>query len=257
MSCFLVREAQNLIAEAKELARLATTWFKVEVVHEQVCLFLAQGQVDAASELLQQIQTSSKSWSLIACLREKIIRARVRIVRNETQGILKELDALYEKAEDMGLRRWSIQILCLQALALDSLGRKKESQDKIISTLKAAEKECSIQIFLDEGQGIMDLLRKSQKPSLTPKFTARLLTAFDRQFHTKVVSLPKLIPEALSQRELEVLRLVAEGMSNRQIADTLILAMGTVKKHINNIFGKLEAQSRTQCVARARQLNLL
>ncbi|OGN95878.1 MAG: hypothetical protein A2Z71_01465 [Chloroflexi bacterium RBG_13_50_21] len=256
-ACGNWEKAQNLIAEAQELARLATTWFNVEVVHEQVCLFLAQGQVNAASELLQQIQTSSQSWSLIACLREKIIRARVRIVRNETQEILKELDVLHEQAEDLGLRRWSIQILCLQALALNSLGRKNESLEKMNSALKAAEKEGSIQVFLDEGHGILDLLRMSQKLGLASKFISRLLTAFDRQFHTKVVSLPELNPEVLSERELEVLRLVADGMSNGQIADALVIARGTVKKHINNIFSKLGVQRRTECVARARELKLL
>ncbi len=63
--------------------------------------------------------------------------------------------------------------------------------------------------------------------------------------------------EALSERELEILRLVAAGKSNQQVADALILATGTVKKHLNNIFGKLGVQSRTQCVAKARELNLL
>ena len=63
--------------------------------------------------------------------------------------------------------------------------------------------------------------------------------------------------EVLSERELEVLRLVALGKSNQQIADELALATGTVKKHLNNIFGKLNAQNRTECVARARELNLL
>ncbi|NTU86355.1 MAG: response regulator transcription factor, partial [Chloroflexales bacterium] len=63
--------------------------------------------------------------------------------------------------------------------------------------------------------------------------------------------------EPLSERELEVLRLVAAGHSNQAIADTLIVAIGTVKKHINNIFGKLQVGSRTQALARARELDLL
>jgi len=65
------------------------------------------------------------------------------------------------------------------------------------------------------------------------------------------------LPDPLSERELEVLQFVADGWSNREIAEELVVTVGTVKKHINNIFGKLQARSRTQAVARARQLNLL
>jgi ATP/maltotriose-dependent transcriptional regulator MalT len=66
-----------------------------------------------------------------------------------------------------------------------------------------------------------------------------------------------LLIEPLSDRELEVLQLIADGASNREIAQELVLAIGTVKKHISNIFGKLGVSSRTQAVARARQLNLI
>ena len=63
--------------------------------------------------------------------------------------------------------------------------------------------------------------------------------------------------EPLSQREMELLRLVAAGLTNQEIAQELILAVGTVKKHLNNIFGKLGASNRTQAIARARELRLL
>jgi len=66
-----------------------------------------------------------------------------------------------------------------------------------------------------------------------------------------------LLIEPLSERELEVLRLIAQGHSNQQIAEALIVSVGTIKKHLNNIFGKLGVQSRTQAVARARALSLL
>ncbi len=63
--------------------------------------------------------------------------------------------------------------------------------------------------------------------------------------------------EPLSERELEILQLIAAGRSNEEIAQTLVIAIGTVKKHINNIYGKLGVQSRTQALARARELKLL
>ncbi|MEZ4725611.1 MAG: response regulator transcription factor [Caldilineaceae bacterium] len=93
----------------------------------------------------------------------------------------------------------------------------------------------------------------------------RLLAAFPdtahatpptTEIHTRLSDNRTLV-EPLSEREQEVLRLVAEGRSNSQIADQLIITVGTVKRHLNNIFGKLQVTSRTQALARARELNLL
>ena len=89
-----------------------------------------------------------------------------------------------------------------------------------------------------------------------PACVARLLASLSKPIAASEHSSSFLI-EPLSARELEVLRLAADGCSNQQIADTLVLAVGTVKRHLNNIFGKLNVQNRTQCVARARELNLL
>jgi len=92
-------------------------------------------------------------------------------------------------------------------------------------------------------------------------YATKLLLAFSQAdvatFKPAIRTQQSTTIESLSERELEVLRFVAEGKSNQQIANALIIATGTVKKHLNNIFGKLGVQSRTQCVARARELNLL
>ena len=111
--------------------------------------------------------------------------------------------------------------------------------------------------------GIEKQLRTSQSEDLESlmHYTTKLLMAFPKPDLTTTIATIKNIQsellEPLSQRELEVLRLVAEGKSNQQIAGILFISTGTVKKHLNNIFGKLGVQSRTQCVARGRELNLL
>jgi LuxR family maltose regulon positive regulatory protein len=88
-------------------------------------------------------------------------------------------------------------------------------------------------------------------------YVDKLLSAFgERVFHPSSPG-PQLLVEPLSERELEVLSLIAEGLSNAEIADKLVIAQGTVKRHINNIYGKLGVQSRTQAVARGRELSLL
>ncbi len=99
----------------------------------------------------------------------------------------------------------------------------------------------------------------------SPDYLHRLLQAFDQRIqpgNTRVAPSPATgttqpLFEPLSRRELEVLTLIAAGKSNSDIARALIVSLGTVKKHLNNIFGKLDAHSRTQAVARARQLGVL
>ncbi len=93
-------------------------------------------------------------------------------------------------------------------------------------------------------------------PNCWRLFPAYPLTSHDSSIGNQQSKIQNLI-EPLSDRELEVLRLIADGLSNHEIADKLIIGLGTVKTHINNIFGKLDVKNRTQAVARARELNLL
>jgi LuxR family maltose regulon positive regulatory protein len=119
---------------------------------------------------------------------------------------------------------------------------------------------------VDEGEPMAELLgrmkaRQAGKTRRMKEYILKLLAAFGKDearstFHPSSFS-PQPLVEPLTERELELLRLVAAGRSNKEIAQELFLAIGTVKKHLNNIFGKLIVSSRTQAVARARELDLL
>jgi LuxR family maltose regulon positive regulatory protein len=93
-------------------------------------------------------------------------------------------------------------------------------------------------------------------PPVPPYYLRKLLAATER-VATGAASSVAQFPEPLSERELEVLTLIAVGKSNRQIASELFVSVGTVKTHLNNLYRKLGSHSRTQAVARARELNLL
>jgi len=124
-----------------------------------------------------------------------------------------------------------------------------------------AEPEGYVRLFVDEGQPMADLLAKTttgHRPQIAA-YTLRLIAAFSqvKSAGKSEIRHPKsAIPEPLSARELEVLRLVADGLSNREIADKLVVTVTTVKKHVSNIFGKLDVTSRTQAIARASDLKL-
>ena len=100
------------------------------------------------------------------------------------------------------------------------------------------------------------LLRRALAEGIAPSYISKLLAAFGESIPERSPAAQALV-EPLTERELEVLRLIASGLSNREIAEDLVVAVSTVKSHINHIYGKLDAKSRIQAVAKARKLGLL
>jgi LuxR family maltose regulon positive regulatory protein len=135
--------------------------------------------------------------------------------------------------------------------------------------LTLAEPEGLMRIFLDEGPPMARLLHQAAARGVVPEYVARLLAAFemaDDRRPTTDRELPasslahrpsSALVEPLSERELEVLQLVAEGLTNQEIASRLYLSLNTVKVHTRNIYGKLDVHSRTQAIARSQELGLL
>ena len=155
----------------------------------------------------------------------------------------------------------------LQALALQARGDTSLAIDALERALSLAEPGGFVRVFVDEGEPMAALLRQAATRGIAPSYVGELLRAFGAEVQEgreaegrspqhPSTSAPLLI-EPLSERELEVLRLIAAGLSNREIADRLIIAISTVKTHVNNIYRKLDVSKRTQAVARARELNML
>lgn len=117
-----------------------------------------------------------------------------------------------------------------------------------------------LRLFVDEGPPMRALLRHAQARGIVPGYVATLLRAFG-EHHVSDLPLasprPDPLAEPLTERERDVLRLLLEGASNREIAHHLVLSVNTVKRHVYNLCGKLGVQSRSQAIIRARDLNLL
>jgi LuxR family maltose regulon positive regulatory protein len=144
--------------------------------------------------------------------------------------------------------------------------------DRALSTLERAlslaEPRGYVRVFADEGGPLRQLLSvfRHQRPTASPDYTARLLAAFgvtaqDRGWKLEEAGSPPVVQpvalvETLSDREREVLRLVAAGLTNQELADRLIIALSTVKSHTNHIYGKLGVKNRTQAIAQVRALAL-
>jgi len=128
--------------------------------------------------------------------------------------------------------------------------------------LTLAQPEGYLRLFVDEGPPMARLLYEALSRGIAPDYVRRLLAAFPIDKPEQVDPSKSQAPESelvepLSERELEVLQLIAEGLMNREIADRLYLSLNTVKVHTRTIYGKLGVHNRTQAVAKARALGAL
>src|SRR5262245_13488584 len=165
--------------------------------------------------------------------------------------------------------RYMIEALVLQALVCQKHEDRTGVQAALEHALTLAEPDGYVRVFVDEGEPMAALLREAHARGIVRDYVAQLLVAFPNAealglrtesqvtLHAVLSPPSSALVEPLSAREIEILRLIAEGYSNQAIADMLIIAVSTVKRHINNIYGKLAVQSRTQALRRARELKLL
>ena len=176
-------------------------------------------------------------------------------------GVLGLLDRLLKAAEAGGRTGSVIEILVLQAIAYHAHGDLPVALKPLQKALTLGEPEGYVRMFLDEGSSMMDMLCEASARKIMPDYTDKLLAAFEaeRQNSEDKPDVPpaQSLIEPLSQRELKILQLIAQGLSNREIGERLFLALDTIKGHNRKIFDKLQVQSRTEAIARARESGLL
>jgi LuxR family maltose regulon positive regulatory protein len=231
-------------------------------------LELAQGNLVAAIRWADASGLSTEDENLSYTREgEYLALARVRITqgRNDPAGpylkdVLHLLERLLRDAESKERRGSVLEILVLRALALDTQGNRASALSTLEQALLQAEPEGYIRLFVDEGSPMLVLLRQAHARSRVPGYVATLLSVFGEQFISELPS-PSVrhgpLAEPLTEREREVLGLLLEGATNREIARRLVVSVNTVKRHVYNLCGKLGVQSRARAIARARDLNLV
>jgi LuxR family maltose regulon positive regulatory protein len=207
---------------------------------------------------------------------------RVFLTERRYQQASQLLAALLGAAEQVMRMGSTIAILALHVAALQASGATHEALGVLDRLLTEAEPEGYLRVFLDAGELMHQALKAwlviahRQQHRVSPalvSYTQTLLDGFANEQHqhvgeeTMVFGAPLLshppfqavppLPDPLTPREQEVLYLLAQGASNQEIANRLVVSLRTVKKHVGNLLLKLEAQNRTHAVARARELSLL
>jgi LuxR family maltose regulon positive regulatory protein len=257
-------QTRGVFPEARHAAEIA-----------QVKLWLAQGDLQAASRWLASHEERLSSDDRFRFENElaRITLARVYMAQKRLDEAIGLLSHLEETARSAGRMGRVIEILLLQALAMREMGDSEHALLALTKCLTLAEPEGYVRVFLDEGQPVQMLLAQwlaHAGASPLQDYAVRLFSQFDAESHMVTAAQGRASPtgdpsassgqaliEPLSQRELEVLHLMALGRTNKEIARQLIVAPGTVKAHTASIYRKLDVANRTEATARARQLGIL
>jgi LuxR family maltose regulon positive regulatory protein len=165
---------------------------------------------------------------------------------------------------EKGWQDEQLRVLVLEAVALDAGGKQEQAVDRLTDALALAEPGGIIRTFVDEGPPMARLLYVAATRGRMPDYIGKLLAAFpaaDSDITKSDIAVRPAVGtdiiEPLSERELEVLHLIAEGLTNPEIAARLYLSLNTIKAHTRNIYGKLGVHTRTQAVVRARAFGVL
>jgi LuxR family transcriptional regulator, maltose regulon positive regulatory protein len=246
-----------------------STWYHPAAA-ERARLLLAQGQVDQAARWAEAQGLTAEDEPSYLGEREHLVLVRVLLAQQAPERALGLLERLHTPAVDQGRTGSVIEVRALQALALDASGDQAGALAALAEALALGAPEGYLRVFLDEGSPMAALLRqllvgrRQQQPAAAAprEYLALLVEAFEqaglpiRPPVGRGVVVAGLV-EPLTERELEVLELLAAGAPNRAIAEQLVVTQETVKKHLSHLFDKLQVANRTQAVARARQLGLL
>jgi LuxR family maltose regulon positive regulatory protein len=189
--------------------------------------------------------------------------AYLLIAKDQATEALPLLARLLHAAVKMGRHGDEIRYLLMAAMAHHALGNDQAALDFLHQALKLAEPQAYVRLFVDEGQPMMELLQIAVSYNVSPDYANKLLALFPKYVlkpipieQTRKISI-EILTEPLSERELEVMRLMADGYKYREIAERLVVSINTVRYHTRNVYGKLSANNRTQAISRAKELSLL
>jgi LuxR family maltose regulon positive regulatory protein len=271
--CWAYQQLARLHQVRGDLGGAARAWEQADAVAREVdSTFYLR-----ASAARQEHQRAIQSQNQAMALRERaymprsfyalsefeaLAQAWRSIAQRRAQDALPILERLLKDTQRDGRGLDVIGLWVWRALALQSLGRNEAAIDVLAQAVVQAAPEHCVRPFLDVGPAVGRLLQELVPRDGGGGFAHALYDAFTAEVSGQAkgrssTARTSALIEPLSDRELEVLRLIAEGLSNKEIAERLLIGVGTVKWYAVAIYGKLGVGSRTRAVARARELDLL
>jgi ATP/maltotriose-dependent transcriptional regulator MalT len=254
-----VEEAFGILQQAWLVAHRTSRWFEEINISQEVEWYLAQKKLDAALQRLHaaQINLEDDTQIQITFLLNLSI-ARIFLAQEKYDKALALLSFILKRLEDRKNTYHAVYVLAWQALAYYKAGKKTQAFASLKRAFTLAGSEIYIRHFALPDERLIPLLREARKAGIHLQPIDRLLTAFDREdkVQAREAGTGSGLIEPLSRREIDVMKLLGQGCTDKQIAETLIIARETVHKHLKNIYGKLGVHNRTEAVLRAQELSL-
>ena len=213
-----------------------------EVVAVQVLMLLHQGNLAAAADLAEKRELP-------------VSQARVHLAQGDPATALALLEPIRLQVEAKGWENERLKVLILEAIAHHALGEEVKAMQLLTDSLALAEPGGFIRIFVDEGPSMAALLREVSKHGAVSNYVRQILAAFGKTEGRTPVT--QLLIEPLSERELEVLRLLGTELNGPEIARELMVSLNTMRTHTKSIYNKLGVNNRRMAVRRAEELDLL
>jgi len=228
----------------------------------QTRIWLVQDNMEAATQWAHEHEKNIDGGIPFLREIENIVLARVYIAQGRLDEAIDLLQHLRESAEMGGRISKAIEIMILQSLSYQARDETDQAVSVLEKALCLAKPEGFIRIFVDEGPPMARLLYKALENGISPEYVQRLLAAFPvaesgEDTSTKGPVDQSGLIDPLSEREIEVLQMIANGLTNQEISDRLFLSVHTVKTHTRNIYGKLGAHHRTEAVVKAKAFGIL
>ena len=259
-----VEGAFDVLQQTWKVARSTSNWFEEITVSVEVEWHLALGDLEKAIHCLNVVkldldEASQLPFEAYKSLLLPAAIVQIYIAQHQYSKALALIGPLVEHLERRGVISYLIRVLIWRALVYQRMNQEAQALASLEQALLLAAPEGYLRSFVKSGEGLIPLLKQARRANITPEYVDDLLAAFEsgggNRPSRKAVS-PGLV-EQLSEREMDVLRLLAQGCSDKKIAGNLVIAQETVHKHLKNIYGKLDVHSRSEAVARANELDLL
>ena len=262
-------QAEHILRDALDLLALgAPVWMRPDVAAQQVRILLSRDDPAAAEATLVHFGLKYESGVCIpgrlemqtdelylSALRLALHRARQHTESNPIRSALALADALIDSTAADQRNGTLLQALVLRALLRAQQGQAAAAQVDLLHALEIGEPEGYIRSFLDEGPALIPLLKKVQQVSSQKVYIRRLLDAF--RVSTVTGQPAAQLPEPLTEREINVLQAIVEGLKYAEIAARLYISLNTVRFYVKAIYGKLGVNNRTRAVEEARRLGIL
>jgi LuxR family maltose regulon positive regulatory protein len=250
--------------QAWQVASHTSTWFEQITIYQQIDWYLKLGDLESALLQLEKIpldisDASKIPHSIIQSVSLPLGIVQIYLFENEFAKALALITPFLREIQDHQISYYAIRLLVWQALAYQGLKQDILAVDSLRRALALASPAGLVRTFTQEGSRITSLLHQARAAGITPDYVDQLLAVLQTSktlLSVKPSANSQLI-EPLSDREMEVLNLLAQGCSDKKIAANLVIARETVHKHLKNIYGKLAVHSRAEATIRARQLGLL